>query len=323
MKYRYGAKSIRQAVSSYHFDSMNADHYDVIIIGGSYAGLAAALALGRSLRRTLILDAGNPCNRQAPHSQNFLTQDGQTPSEMSALAQKQVLRYPSVSLRNTSATDARATTQGFEVSTEEGNVFRCRKLIMASGIRDAFPDIQGIRDCWGISVIHCPYCHGFEHKGQRAGILANGQAAMHLAPLVHNLNKDLCILSNGPGDFDANQRARLQRNGVRLRETPLEALLHTKGQLYAVRFHDGSEMKLDTLYAVLPFHQGSALPEKLGCRIDAYGYLAVNEFYETSIAGVYACGDNTSLMRSLSKTVFSGNVAGASANKALAEEDFS
>lgn len=297
--------------------------YDVIIIGGSYSGLAAALALGRSKRQVLILDAGKPCNRQTPHSQNFLTQDGRTPAEIARTAREQVLRYPTVSLLETTASDASVTEHGFEVHTETGERFAAKKLIIASGITDQFPDISGIQECWGISVIHCPYCHGFEHRDRKTGILANGSVAMHLAPMVHNLNKDLCILTNGPASFDAEQLARLQRNGVRVIESEIKQLDHEDGYLKKVHFVDGSELELNALYAALPFTQSTPLPEKIGCQIDEHGYLSVNEFYETNVAGVYACGDNTSLMRSLSKSVFSGSVAGASANRALSEEAFS
>lgn len=301
---------------------MKQDNYEVIIIGGSYSGLAAALALGRSQRKTLVLDDGMPCNRQTPHSHNFLTQDGQTPAAISQLAKDQVLEYPSVSFRSAIATDVHTSINGFEIETANER-FGAQKLIFATGIEDLFPDIDGIRACWGISVIHCPYCHGFEHRNKKAGILANGAMAMHLAPLVHNLNKDLCILSNGPADFDADQLARFRRNNVSIVESEIRAIVHENGHVRSVQFRDGSEQALETIYAALSFKQSTSLPEKLGCNTDASGYLTVNDFFETSIPGIYACGDNTAMMRSLSKSVFNGSMAGAAVNKSLAEASFS
>jgi thioredoxin reductase len=297
--------------------------WDAIIIGGSYSGLAAALALGRSQRTTLILDGGKPCNRQTPHSQNFLTQDGKTPAAIASLAKEQVLCYPGVSFREANALSAAHSGDGFEVTTDSGDHYRGRKLILATGITDVFPDIAGIGECWGISVIHCPYCHGYEHRSQVAGILAKGPVALHLAPLVHNLNPNLSVLSNGPSELDEEQRNRLQRNGVSLIEQEIASIDHQNGYLRKLIFRDGSELELEVLYAALTFIQPGNIAGDLGCTIDEHGYIAVNEFYETNIAGVYACGDNTSLMRSLSKSVFSGSVAGASANRALAEEAFS
>lgn len=130
--------------------------FDVIIIGGSYAGLSAAMALGRSLRTVLVIDSGLPCNKQTPHSHNFITQDGETPSAIAEKAKAQVLHYHTALFHNGLAISGTKTSSGFEITTQQGDIFQAKKLIFASGIKDIMPDIKGFADCWGISVIHCP-----------------------------------------------------------------------------------------------------------------------------------------------------------------------
>src|SRR5689334_3705559 len=145
-------------------------NFDVIIIGGSYAGLATAMALGRALRNVLVIDGGNPCNKQTPHSHNFLTNDGKTPKEIASLAKQQVRMYSTVSFLDGFATAGLKTTSGFEVQTQAGEVFTSKKLVFATGIRDVMPSIPGFAESWGISVLHCPYCHGYEVRHQKTGI---------------------------------------------------------------------------------------------------------------------------------------------------------
>ena len=155
-------------------------HFDVIIIGGSYSGLAAAMALGRALRKVLIIDSGKPCNRQTPYSHNFLTQDGKTPKEIATLAKQQVTMYDSVEFFNSLATKVSKTENGFEVQTSSGDIFKSKKLIFATGIKDEMPSIKGFSECWGISVLHCPYCHGYEVRNETTGIFGNGEYGFEL-----------------------------------------------------------------------------------------------------------------------------------------------
>ncbi|MEO9210991.1 MAG: NAD(P)/FAD-dependent oxidoreductase, partial [Ginsengibacter sp.] len=171
--------------------------YDVIIIGGSYSGLAAGMALGRALRKVLIIDNDEPCNRQTPHSHNFLTQDGNTPSEISALARQQVQQYKTIQFLKGLATNAVKTSTGFEIETNTGKRFFARKIIIATGIKDLMPNIPGFAESWGISVLHCPYCHGYEVRNQKTGILGNGNYGYEFSVLISNWTKDLTLYTNG------------------------------------------------------------------------------------------------------------------------------
>src|SRR5690606_25607991 len=154
---------------------------DVVIIGGSYAGLSAAMALGRSMREVLVIDSGKPCNAQTPHSHNFLTQDGRTPYEIAAIGRDQLSAYPSVKIVNDIATSGRRTDSGFAIDLASGETVSARKLIFTTGVRDQLPTIPGVDECWGISVIHCPYCHGYEYWRQQTSVLADGELPMQSA----------------------------------------------------------------------------------------------------------------------------------------------
>ncbi len=297
--------------------------FDAIIIGGSYAGLSAATSLGRSLRRVLVIDSGAPCNRQTPYSHNFITHDGTPPQEISALAKAQVAKHDTVQFFSGVAAGAAEAPGGFMVETEAGEKFFARKIILATGVQDVMPDINGFAECWGISVIHCPYCHGYEYHGRPTGIMANGDRAIHIASLVSNLTDDLMVLTSGALDFSAVQTAQLEQAGIPVLPTGIVELEHRDGRLRAAVFADGSRRAFDAVYAAIPFVQHSHIPKALGCEITEQGYIGVNAFQQTSVRGVFACGDNSTMMRAVTAAIAAGNLAGAMLNKELCVEQFS
>lgn len=298
------------------------NNFDVIIIGGSYAGLSAAMALGRSLRNVLIIDSGLPCNRQTPHSHNFLTQDGKTPKEISTLAKQQVQTYRTVKFHEGLAISGIKTEIGYEITTDANEKFAASKLIFATGIKDIMPAINGFAECWGISIIHCPYCHGYEHRNQNTAIIANGQKAFHLASMVHNLTDNITILTNGKADFDAGQVGKLNNQNIKIIETEISEIEHKNGQLNNIVFKDGNKIPFEVAYGAIPFIQHSDIPVSLGCDLTEHGYIKVDTFQKTSIEGVFACGDNSSMMRALTNAVYTGGMAGAMVNGALVQEQF-
>lgn len=298
------------------------DLFDVIIVGGSYAGLSAAMALGRSMRRVLVIDSGLPCNRQTPHSHNFITQDGEAPAAIAAKAREQVLKYSTVQLLNALAVSGEKTEAGFRVSTQDAQHFQAKKLLFATGIKDTMPAIKGFADCWGISVIHCPYCHGYEFRGKKTAIMANGDRAFHVASLVHNLTAHITVLTEGKAAFSEEQAQKLAIHNIQVTEKQVQEIEHTGGYIKRAIFSDGSSLPLDAMYAALPFEQHSDIPRALGCTINEQGYIQADMFQRTSVPGVFACGDNTSMMRSVANAVASGNMAGAMLNKELTDEQF-
>jgi len=300
----------------------NTNNFDVIIIGGSYSGLSAAMALGRSLRKVLIIDGGKPCNRQTPHSHNFITHDGEKPAAIAAKAKEQVLTYSTVKFIEGLAISGTKTNGGFAITTDTGEVYSCRKLIFATGVKDLFPDIAGFSECWGISVIHCPYCHGYEARDEVTGILANGDAAMHLAQLVNNLTKKLTVYTNDEASFTLEQKEKLERNSIPVVETAIERIDHKDGHIERIVFSDGNVTPVSALYARVPFVQHSDIPQSLGCNLTEMGLIEVNAFQQTNVEGVYACGDNAAMMRSVANAVYTGNLTGAMVNKELTDAEF-
>jgi thioredoxin reductase len=290
---------------------------EVVIIGGSYAGLSAALALGRALRQVVVLDGGQPCNRQTPHSHNFLTQDGITPAALAATARAQVRAYPTVQLRDEVAVAASGEDGNFTVTTASGVVLRARKLLFATGIRDIMPELPGFAESWGISAIHCPYCHGYEYRDQPTGILANGEVAAEMGPLIRNWTAALTVFTNGPATFQPAQHQLLASRGIAVEETPVRQLLHRAGQLTHLELADGRALPLAALYARLPFTQHCPLPQALGCTHSEAGHLTVDGFQKTSVAGIYAAGDATTPMRAVGAAVAAGMMAGAMLNREL------
>lgn len=302
------------------FNTMNKS-FEVIIIGGSYAGLSAALALGRSLRNVLVIDAGKPCNAPTPHSHNFLTQDGVVPGEISAIARSQVEKYKTVQFYDNFAVKGSQTATGFDITTQDGNVFSAKKLIFATGLKDLIPDIEGFAQCWGKSVIHCPYCHGYEVKHKKTGIIANGEKAFHYAWLISNWTDDLTLFTNGVSTLTVEQKSKIAAHNITTIETPIQKLIHENGAVSEVVFEDGNKRTVQAIYSGPTFTQHSTIPETLGCELNEQGLIAVDGFQKTNVAGVYACGDN-STMRSVAMAVSSGHIAGVVANKDLIEEVF-
>jgi thioredoxin reductase len=298
------------------------NNFDVIIIGGSYAGLSAAMALGRSLRKVLIIDGGQRCNRQTPHAHNFITHDGSEPGLIAEKARAEVLKYTTVTLLNELAIAGEKTGNGFTISTHTQQKFLAKKLIFASGIKDMMPEIKGFAQCWGISVVHCPYCHGYEIRNQKTAIMANGAKAFHSAGLINNLTSDLTILTMGPADFAPEEIDKLKRKNINIIEKPVLELVHQNGLLEKVIYNDGSEEHFSAIYASVPFTQNSEIPHSLGCEFTETGLIKVNSFQATTVEGIYACGDNSAMMRSIASSVYTGNVAGAILNKELIDENF-
>jgi thioredoxin reductase len=299
----------------------HATMHDVLIVGGSYAGMAAAMALGRSMRDVIVVDAGNPCNRFTPHSHNFLTHDGRAPSEIAEIARAQVLAYPTVHMKHASATDIRSDGGGFVVAVDDGTVLRARKVILAAGIVDELPNIPGLQECWGKSVLHCPYCHGYEVRGSRTALIGHGDAGLEMAIMVGHWAPDLTVLTNGWIDAEALDRLRAQASGVRVDTRPIAEVVHERGHVRAIRFQDGSASSFDVIYAKVPFKLHSDLSTRIACEHTSEGYVVVDGTGRTSIAGVYAAGDCASKMRTVANAVGTGTTVGMQVNRDLVMGD--
>ncbi|TCN61281.1 NAD(P)/FAD-dependent oxidoreductase [Flavobacterium circumlabens] len=297
-------------------------NFEVIIIGGSYSGLSAAMSLGRSLRNVLVIDSGLPCNRQTPHSHNFITQDGEKPAVISAKAKVQVDFYDTVQFYNGLAISAIKTKNGFEITTESGKVFLSKKVLFATGVKDLLPEIAGFAECWGISIIHCPYCHGYEVKKEKTAIIANGDMGFEYAKMISNWSKDLRLITNGKSTLSLEQTQILKKHKVEIIEEEIVAIDHENRNVHQIIFKNQSKIGVKAIYFKAPFEQHCPLPESLGCELTEQGLLRVDPFQKTTIPGVFASGDCHIQARSVAMAVSSGSLAGAMINKELIDESF-
>lgn len=300
----------------------NKKDFDVIIIGGSYSGLSAAMALGRALRDVLIIDSGLPCNRQTPHSHNFITHDGEKPSIIAQKAKVQVLKYSTVQFHQGLAIRGKKIENGFLITTELEEEFTARKLIFATGVKDLIPAVKGFSECWGISIIHCPYCHGYEVKYEKTGILANGDFAFHYAQLVHHWTKDLTVFTNGKSSLTQDQKDKIAANNILIIEKEIDYIQHENGNVQQIVFKDASTFQLKAIYSRPDFEQHCTIPESLGCELTEQGLLKVDFGQKTTVENIFACGDNATPMRSVAFAVATGNIAGAMLNSRMIEEEF-
>jgi thioredoxin reductase len=297
-------------------------HFEVIIVGGSYSGLSAAMSLGRSLRKVLVIDSGLPCNRQTPHSHNFITHDGEKPAVISAKAKLQVDFYKTVQFHNRLAISVIKMENGFEIKTGSGEVFTSKKVLFATGVKDLLPEIKGFAECWGISILHCPYCHGYEVKKKKTAIVANGEMGFEYAKLISNWTKDLRLITNGKSTLTSEQMEILKKHKIEIIEEEIEAVEHQNGNIKHIIFKNQSKIDVKAVYHKPPFEQHCKLPETLGCELTEQGLIKVDAFQRTTVLGIYASGDSHVQARSVAMAVSSGSFAGAIINRELIDESF-
>lgn len=302
---------------------MNDDkQYDAIIIGGSFSGLSAGMALGRGFRKVLIIDAGEPCNKQTPHAHNFITHDGEKPAEIASKSKQQVLQYPTVEFLNDKVISATRTGGRFTITTMNEKNYSAKKLLLSTGIKDILTGIEGLKECWGISALHCPYCHGYEVHNKPLAVIANGELAYHFIKLIDNWTKDLVLLTNGKSTLTPEQLDKIRSHNISVKENEIDRIEHKEGYMSAVIFKDGSTQNLSAVFIRPPFEHVTDLHKQLGCELTETGLIKTDMFQSTNVPGVYAAGDNCHMARALSVAIATGNVAGARMNNEIIEEEF-
>ena len=295
--------------------------YDVIVIGGSFAGLSAALQLARARRRVLLVDAGRPRNRFAHASHGFLGHDGQAPASLIQHARAQILSYPTAEYIDGEATEARERDGELEVALASGAIHHARRLILATGVVDELPDLPGLRERWGATVLHCPYCHGFEVASRRLGVLANGPTAVHQALLLPDWSEEVTLFTNALVTPDDAQMAALEARGVRVETEPVTALLGDAPHIDGVRLRDGRVVALDALFTASRTRQASPLAEQIGCAFDDGPFgpvIRTGERKETTVPGVFAAGDAARPTHNATWASSDGVTAGIGAHQSLA-----
>jgi thioredoxin reductase len=292
--------------------------YDVIVVGGSYAGMAAALQLVRARRTVLIVDAGRRRNRFARTSHGLLGQDGRAPDAIFADAQAQLLTYPDLGWPEGVGASPARDRDGFVVRTGAGDTFTGRRLVLATGVKDELPDVPGLAERWGDTVILCPYCHGYEFDRGRLGVLAVSDLSMHQALLVPDWAGSTVLLTDGAFMPDTDQRRQLAARGVAVEPAPVAEVVDAA----SVRLRDGRTIALDGLFIATRIDVGP-LARELGCELvdgPLGALIRTDEMKATSVPGVFACGDAARAMASLSLAIGDGALAGAAVHRSLVFE---
>ena len=290
---------------------------DVVVIGGSSAGLSAALVLGRSLRKVVVIDDQKPCNRFSRASHGFLTRDGIPPSELIRIAYDQLERYPTVARKMATALQIEKNETGFEITSSDASKLQTRIVLLATGLHDELPSLEGIEGLWGKSVFHCPYCDGYEVRGKAVMVYGLDETAMHLVMMLRNLTDNLTLCAADSWKLSEAQRERLTRFAITVIEKPIAALESTDTQIQAVRFADGTSLRCDALFIRPESTHRTIFAHDLGCKINEHNVVQVDLRGRTSIEGVYAAGDLSSPIRSVAIAVAQGAAAGYGINAEL------
>ncbi|WP_206758370.1 NAD(P)/FAD-dependent oxidoreductase [Nostoc linckia] len=303
--------------------NQNKEIYECVIVGGGSAGLSAALLLGRSRRRVLVCDKGNPRNAPAHESHSFFTRDGISPHELLSIGRDQLKPYKSVEFQAIGVKEINPSGNQFEVVFEDGTIKKTRKILLAFGVMDEFPALENFGDFWGKSVFHCPYCHAWEVRDEPLAVVGNGETGIEMAALLKNWSADLVLCTNGKADLTADQRTLLENHKILVREEKIIRLEGDNGQLENIVFETNEKIARRGILIRLKQTLRSNLAEKLGCELNEFNLIkTTNVFNETSVKGIYAAGDITSPMQVISAAVFQGSVAAGGLNHSLIMEDF-
>ncbi len=295
--------------------------YDCIIVGGGPAGLSAALLLGRCRRRVLVCDAGEPRNRWARSVNGFFSRDGVPPLELLALAREQLGRYDTVELRTVCVEDAERVDGGFEVVLAGGSRARGRTMLLATGVVDDVPSIDGVAELYGSSVHHCPYCDGWEYRDRRVAVYGRGDAGVGLALGLTAWTPHVVLFTDGPSELDDARRTELADLGIGLREGPVERLAGSAGRLEAVVLEGGEAVPAEGLFFATGQRQASALPAKFGCHFTTKGAVATGTRERTQVPGLFVAGDASKNSQLVAIAVAEGTEAGFEIHQELLHAD--
>jgi thioredoxin reductase len=293
--------------------------HDAIIIGGSFAGLSAATYLARGRRSVVIIDTGLPRNRFAAHSHGFFGQDGAAPGAMLATARSQVAAYPTVTFIDGAAVGATGEADGFSVALQTGKVLEGRRLVLAFGISDELPAIPGLAQRWGNSVIHCPYCHGYEFSGRQLGVLNLSPMSVHQALLISEWGPATFYLNGGP-EPDTEALSRLHERGIAIEPATVTALHGDGAQLSSIELADGRTSAIDALYVGPRTRLNSGIAQQMRCELDEGPFGSIvrtDDMKMTTVPGVYAAGDITRGAHNVTWATSDGVTAGVAVHKSL------
>lgn len=293
--------------------------FDVVVIGGGAAGLSAALVLARARRRVLVVDARAPRNARAAHMHGFLSRDGFPPAELLALGREEAAGYGATIVDDVvEAVDTAAS--GFRVVLRGGEPVRARRLLVATGLRDELPDVPGLRERWARDVLHCPYCHGFEVKDRRLGVLGGSSEAIRYAQIVRQWSGDVVYFA-AAGLPTEDERRGLAARSIDVVEGTVRRVLVEDDRLCGLELDDGRAVELDALFVPPRFVPNDELLLGLGCELDQDGWAIADRTGRTSVAGVWVAGNVADLRAQVITAAGQGSTAAIALNADLVDED--
>jgi thioredoxin reductase len=293
--------------------------FDVIVVGGGPAGLSAALMLGRCRRRVLLCDLGQPRNRRSHALHGYLTRDGIAPPELNELGRRELANYD-VDFRCVGVTGARREADHFQVALGTGGEERARYLLIATGVVDDLPAVNGFEDCYGRSVFHCPYCDGWECRDRALTAFGRGKAVTGLALGLRTWSSNVVVCTHG-ARLDTANRDWLARNGIAVRTEPIAELVHDEGQLTQIVFTSGEAIDRDALFFSTGQHPQSPLAISLGCRLTNRGVVKTGNRCDTNVDRVFVAGDASRDAQFVVVAAAEGVRAAVAINRALQAED--
>ncbi|MDG6107725.1 NAD(P)/FAD-dependent oxidoreductase [Dactylosporangium aurantiacum] len=293
--------------------------FDVIIIGGGAAGLSAALVLARARRRVAVVDAGAPRNAPAAHMHGFLGSDGRPPGELLAAGRREVEGYGGELIAGT-VTGLSGDVPSFDVRLADGRRLRARRVLVTTGLRDEIPDVAGARERWGRDLLHCPYCHGYEVRDRRLGVLGGSPEAVTHAHLIRQWSAHLTFFTGGAA-LDQLERARFRARGIAVVEQPVTQLVVEEDRLTGVRLASGDLVPLDAVFVRPRFVANDTLLTAAGCAVTADGWVAVDAGGRTSVAGLWAAGNAVNPRATVITAAGEGSAAAIAMNNDLTAED--
>ena len=294
--------------------------YDVAVIGGGAAGLSAALVLTRARRSVAVIDAGHPRNAPAAHLQGFLSRDGMPPTELLALGLSEVAAYGGHLVRGTVTSITRAGDATFEVRLGDGDRLAARRILVTTGLRDEIPDLPGVRERWGRDLLHCPYCHGYEVRDQRLGVLGGTPEAVQHALLVRQWSADV-VYFNHTGTLTSHEREQLVSRAIGVVEGQVTGLVIEDDALAGVELDGGQVVRRDAVFVRPTFVPHADLLTELGCATHDNGWVHADPTGRTSVAGVWVAGNAANPRAQVITAAGEGSAAAIALNNDLVEED--
>jgi thioredoxin reductase len=294
--------------------------YDCIIVGGGPAGLNAAVVLGRCRRKVLLFDTGTHRNRYSHGMHNYLTRDDILPTDFLKICHKELEKY-SVQRINKTVVNARKNDDGvFVVKDENATLYHSKKLLVATGLMDTLPDIEGFKELYGQSVFHCPYCDGWEVRDKKVGIYARNKEGWELALALKAWTDDVTLYTDGKNKVKPSQKEYLDANDIPVIGLPFARLVGDNGQLKKIVFRNGEERPCDALFFVNGYTQQCNIAEAFGCEVSRKGVIVTNRVQQTNIDGLYVAGDAARDMHFVVVAAAEGAKAGVTINKELQKE---